>query len=86
MVIEGFRTSGDQSLVSAAHEMAKNWLISSYQAYIRTHSMFEKYNVSSQEHDFAGSGGEYEVQVPDLSRLAYSVSSFSRLASDGRTV
>lgn len=31
---------------------------------IRTHAMFEKYNVSAKTEDCsAGSGGEYEVQV-----------------------
>ncbi|TKR96298.1 hypothetical protein L596_010340 [Steinernema carpocapsae] len=64
MVIEGFRTTGDPFLMKAAENMATQWLTLSYRSFIQTHSMFEKYNVSSKtEECSAGSGGEYEVQT-----------------------
>ncbi len=63
MVIEGFRTSGDRDLTLVGRHLATQWLRTSYQAYIHTHAMFEKYNVSTGGHGLAGSGGEYEVQV-----------------------
>lgn len=44
--------------------MATQWLTVTYKSFIRTHSMFEKYNVSAISEEWsAGSGGEYEVQV-----------------------
>uniref|UniRef100_A0A915PSU2 Trehalase n=1 Tax=Setaria digitata TaxID=48799 RepID=A0A915PSU2_9BILA len=64
MVIEGFRTTGDPVLMKAAEAMATQWLSVTYKSFIRTHSMFEKYNVSAvSEECSAGSGGEYEVQT-----------------------
>lgn len=64
MVIEGFRTTGDPLLMKAAEKMATQWLTVTYKSFIRTHSMFEKYNVSLMtEECVAGSGGEYEVQT-----------------------
>lgn len=64
MVIEGFRTSGDNKLMKAAELMATQWLIVNYKAYSVGHAMYEKYNVSTLTEDVgAGSGGEYEVQV-----------------------
>ncbi|EJW75346.1 hypothetical protein WUBG_13743 [Wuchereria bancrofti] len=64
MVIEGFRTTGDPVLMKAAEAMAAQWLSVTYKSFIRTHSMFEKYNVSAiSEECSAGSGGEYEVQT-----------------------
>uniref|UniRef100_A0A0M3I3U5 Trehalase n=1 Tax=Ascaris lumbricoides TaxID=6252 RepID=A0A0M3I3U5_ASCLU len=64
MVIEGFRTTGDPQLMKAAETMATQWLGVTYKSFIRTHSMFEKYNVSAMtEECSAGSGGEYEVQT-----------------------
>ncbi|KAM3721955.1 Trehalase [Dirofilaria immitis] len=64
MVIEGFRTTGDPVLMKAAEAMATQWLTVTYKSFIRTHSMFEKYNVSTfSEECSAGSGGEYEVQT-----------------------
>ncbi|KAF8365850.1 tre-1 [Pristionchus pacificus] len=62
-VIEGFRTTGDPKLMKVAEKMATSWLSVTYQSFIRTHAMFEKYNVSSTSEDSAGSGGEYEVQT-----------------------
>ena len=41
--------------------MATSWLTVTYQSFIRTHAMFEKYNVSGLSEDAAGGGGEYEV-------------------------
>lgn len=50
--------------VQAAEKMATKWLTVTYKSFIRTHSMFEKYNVSAMlEECAAGGGGEYEVQV-----------------------
>ena len=47
-----------------AKKMATGWLRVSYQLFIRTHAMFEKYNVTIHSDEVhAGSGGEYEVQV-----------------------
>lgn len=47
--------------------MATQWLAVTYKSYIRTHSMFEKYNVSALiEETSGGSGGEYEVQVSSI--------------------
>ncbi|KJH51632.1 hypothetical protein DICVIV_02168 [Dictyocaulus viviparus] len=44
--------------------MASSWLAVTYQSFIRTHAMFEKYNVTTLTEDIsAGSGGEYEVQT-----------------------
>ncbi|VDD96909.1 unnamed protein product, partial [Enterobius vermicularis] len=64
MVIEGFRTTGDPLLMKAAEKMATKWLTVTYKSFIRTHSMFEKYNVSAMlEECAAGGGGEYEVQT-----------------------
>lgn len=64
MVIEGFRTTGVPFLMKVAEKMATQWLMVTYKSFIRTHSMFEKYNVSSMtEECSAGSGGEYEVQT-----------------------
>ncbi|VDN50262.1 unnamed protein product [Dracunculus medinensis] len=64
MVIEGFRTTGEPELMQAAEKMATQWLAVTYKSYIRTHSMFEKYNVSALiEETSGGSGGEYEVQT-----------------------
>ncbi|VDM43237.1 unnamed protein product [Toxocara canis] len=64
MVIEGFRTTGDPELMKVAETMATQWLSVTYKSFIRTHSMFEKYNVSAMtEECSAGSGGEYEVQT-----------------------
>uniref|UniRef100_A0A8R1TM38 Trehalase n=1 Tax=Onchocerca volvulus TaxID=6282 RepID=A0A8R1TM38_ONCVO len=64
MVIEGFRTTGDPELMKAAEAIATQWLSVTYKSFIRTHSMFEKYNVSAfSEECSAGSGGEYEVQT-----------------------
>ncbi|GMT00414.1 hypothetical protein PENTCL1PPCAC_22588, partial [Pristionchus entomophagus] len=64
-VIEGFRTTGDPKLMKVAEQMATSWLSVTYQSFIRTHAMFEKYNVSSStsEDNAAGGGGEYEVQT-----------------------
>ncbi|CAK5079788.1 unnamed protein product [Meloidogyne enterolobii] len=64
MIIEGFRTSGDQMLMKAAENMATQWLIVNYKSYVTTYAMFEKYNASLlTEECGAGGGGEYEVQV-----------------------
>ena len=64
MVIEGFRTTGDPTLMKVAETMATSWLSNTYKSFLRTHAMFEKYNVSLAGEDAcAGSGGEYEVQV-----------------------
>ncbi|CAK5091963.1 unnamed protein product [Meloidogyne enterolobii] len=63
MIIEGFRTSGDQMLMKAAENMATQWLIVNYKSYVTTYAMFEKYNASLlTEECGAGGGGEYEVQ------------------------
>ncbi|KHJ97753.1 alpha,alpha-trehalase [Oesophagostomum dentatum] len=46
-----------------AEKMATSWLTVTYQSFIRTHAMFEKYNVTLlTEEASAGGGGEYEVQ------------------------
>lgn len=46
--------------------MATSWLTATYQSFIRTHAMFEKYNVTTlTEEASAGGGGEYEVQVSE---------------------
>ncbi|KIH67085.1 alpha,alpha-trehalase [Ancylostoma duodenale] len=64
MVIEGFRTTGEPDLMEVAEKMATSWLTVTYQSFIRTHAMFEKYNVTTlTEEASAGGGGEYEVQV-----------------------
>ncbi|KAK6057210.1 hypothetical protein COOONC_05272 [Cooperia oncophora] len=64
MVIEGFRTTGEPDLMKVAEKMATSWLAVTYQAFIRTHAMFEKYNVTTLTEEMsAGGGGEYEVQV-----------------------
>ncbi|PAV62617.1 hypothetical protein WR25_10414 [Diploscapter pachys] len=64
MVIEGFRTTGNPELMEIAKKMATGWLRVSYQLFIRTHAMFEKYNVTIHSDEVhAGSGGEYEVQM-----------------------
>ncbi|PAV62606.1 hypothetical protein WR25_26434 [Diploscapter pachys] len=64
MVIEGFRTTGNPELMEIAKKMATGWLRVSYQLFIRTHAMFEKYNVTIHSDEVhAGSGGEYEVQT-----------------------
>ncbi|KAK5974390.1 Trehalase, partial [Trichostrongylus colubriformis] len=63
MVIEGFRTTGEPDLMKVAEKMATSWLTVTYQAFIRTHAMFEKYNVTTLTEEMsAGGGGEYEVQ------------------------
>ncbi|KAK6025344.1 alpha,alpha-trehalase, partial [Ostertagia ostertagi] len=47
-----------------AEKMATSWLSVTYQAFIRTHAMFEKYNVTTLTEEMsAGGGGEYEVQT-----------------------
>ena len=69
MVIEGFRTTGDTILMKVAETMATSWLSNTYKSFLRTHAMFEKYNVSLLNEDGAGSGGEYEVQVIFLKYL-----------------
>ncbi|CAJ0964094.1 unnamed protein product, partial [Mesorhabditis belari] len=64
MVIEGFRLTGDARLMKEAARLARVWLTASYQSFILTHAMFEKYNVSAfSDASGAGSGGEYEVQT-----------------------
>lgn len=63
MTIEGFRTSGDPKMAVVAKEMAEQWLRSNYKAFIHSHAMYEKYNVTESSQSFAGSGGEYEVQT-----------------------
>ncbi|EFP11662.1 CRE-TRE-1 protein [Caenorhabditis remanei] len=64
MVIEGFRTTGDLKLMKVAEKMATSWLTGTYQSFIRTHAMFEKYNVTPHtEETSGGGGGEYEVQT-----------------------
>ncbi|CAD6186271.1 unnamed protein product [Caenorhabditis auriculariae] len=64
MVIEGFRTTGLPDLMKVAQKMATSWLAVTYQSFIRTHAMFEKYNVTLlTEEASAGGGGEYEVQT-----------------------
>uniref|UniRef100_A0A158P8D9 Trehalase n=1 Tax=Angiostrongylus cantonensis TaxID=6313 RepID=A0A158P8D9_ANGCA len=64
MVIEGFRTTGEPDLMKVAEKMATSWLTVTYQSFIRTHAMFEKYNVTTlTEEASAGGGGEYEVQT-----------------------
>ncbi|CCD71475.1 Trehalase [Caenorhabditis elegans] len=64
MVIEGFRTTGDIKLMKVAEKMATSWLTGTYQSFIRTHAMFEKYNVTPHtEETSGGGGGEYEVQT-----------------------
>ncbi|VDO56735.1 unnamed protein product [Haemonchus placei] len=76
MVIEGFRTTGEPDLMKGAfilidnnrfyvaEKMATSWLSVTYQAFIRTHAMFEKYNVTTLTEEMsAGGGGEYEVQT-----------------------
>lgn len=61
---EGWRESRSFIFfLQVAEKMATQWLAVTYQSFIRTHSMFEKYNVSSTDETAAGSGGEYEVQV-----------------------
>ncbi|CAI4222428.1 unnamed protein product [Auanema sp. JU1783] len=63
MVIEGFRTTGDKVLMQVAEKMATSWLTVTYRSFIRTHAMFEKYNVTQHSDEpGAGGGGEYEVQ------------------------
>ncbi|KRZ93788.1 Trehalase [Trichinella sp. T8] len=64
MLLEGLRTSGDPEIIEVAKELAIQWLRSSYDAFLKTNSMFEKYNVSSTAGEMPfGSGGEYEVQT-----------------------
>ncbi|CAJ0578277.1 unnamed protein product, partial [Mesorhabditis spiculigera] len=64
MVVEGFRLTGDAKLMKEAARLARVWLTASYQSFILTHAMFEKYNVSAMsDATGAGSGGEYEVQT-----------------------
>ncbi|KRY36105.1 Trehalase, partial [Trichinella spiralis] len=64
MLLEGLRTSGDPEIIEMAKELAIQWLRSSYDAFLKTNSMFEKYNVSSTAGEMPfGSGGEYEVQT-----------------------
>lgn len=62
MVIDGFRTTSDLPLINFAQKLATQWLRANYDAFQKTQSMFEKYNASADS-GFAGSGGEYEVQV-----------------------
>lgn len=59
MVVEGFRTSGEPELMKAAEQMAKQWLIVNYKAYVNTYAMFEKYNVSLLTEEFGAGGGTY---------------------------
>ncbi|KRX20351.1 Trehalase [Trichinella nelsoni] len=64
MLLEGLRTSGDPEIIEVAKDLAIQWLRSSYDAFLKTNSMFEKYNVSSTAGEMPfGSGGEYEVQT-----------------------
>ncbi|KRZ76107.1 Trehalase [Trichinella papuae] len=64
MLLEGLRTSGDPEIMEMAKELAIQWLRANYDAFLKTNSMFEKYNVSSTAGDMPfGSGGEYEVQT-----------------------
>uniref|UniRef100_A0A915HQV2 Trehalase n=1 Tax=Romanomermis culicivorax TaxID=13658 RepID=A0A915HQV2_ROMCU len=61
MLIIGFRTSNDQSLVEFARLLAEQWLRSSYNAFEVSKNMFEKYNSASG--GLGGGGGEYDVQT-----------------------
>lgn len=42
--------------------LAEKWILNNYDAYQKTHSMYEKYNVVDNLNK-AGIGGEYTTQV-----------------------
>ncbi|KFD54549.1 hypothetical protein M514_04494 [Trichuris suis] len=63
MVVEGFQMSGNSDLEMIAERYAVNWLLLTYQSYMQSRFMFEKYNTSMKSDMPYGGGGEYEVQT-----------------------
>ncbi|KAK0422621.1 hypothetical protein QR680_007677 [Steinernema hermaphroditum] len=59
MIIEGLRKSEHPRMQEQAYQLAQKWVVSNYQAFKASGSMWEKYNVVGLK---SGNGGEYEVQ------------------------
>ncbi|XP_044752456.1 trehalase-like [Coccinella septempunctata] len=60
ILIFGLRRTQNPRAQTMAEELAKKWLNTNYQAYLKTHHMAEKYDASLVGH--SGGGGEYRVQ------------------------
>ncbi|CDW61087.1 Trehalase [Trichuris trichiura] len=61
--IEGLQLTGNPDLEKIAERYAVNWNLLTYQSYMQSRFMFEKYNTSMKSDMPYGGGGEYEVQT-----------------------
>lgn len=60
LIIFGLKQTNNPRACEIAQDLAKKWLTTNYQAYLKMHHMMEKYDASSVGQ--SGRGGEYEVQ------------------------